>query len=99
MSWHCQSTYGWSDPSTIEWQENVTEITAFLRGYNWTDEAIAGVIGNMVSIALQQMHGESFYSIGASGAGRAGARRATESRRGKSETQARGVPRRVSAER
>lgn len=48
MSWHCQSTYGWSDPSTTEWQDNVTEITAFLRGYNWTDEAIAGVIGNMV---------------------------------------------------
>ncbi|MBP3737270.1 MAG: rhomboid family intramembrane serine protease [Lachnospiraceae bacterium] len=29
---------------------------------------LSGVIGNMVSIALQQMHGESFYSIGASGA-------------------------------
>ena len=46
MAWHVKTTGGYSQGST-EANENALEICSILRGRGWSDNAIAGVLGNM----------------------------------------------------
>lgn len=48
MSWNAKNIGGYS-VGTSEWEENIDQIAAYLRPIGWTDEAIAGVIGNMTA--------------------------------------------------
>lgn len=48
MSWHAKVKWGY-DIESAEGKENIGEITRYLRGRNYTDEAIAGIVGNMAA--------------------------------------------------
>lgn len=49
MSWHYVITdyYGWATPFGTEYTDNAQEIWNYLVGSGWTEQAAAGVLGNM----------------------------------------------------